>query len=139
MAGITIFISELELVSQIAESIVDRSCREHKHLGVYAGADHMLQQYLIAVQLIIFTTFAAVSEVVTFINNQQVIVAPVQAAQIDSIRKTMIASKISVVKDIVAKTIFHKRIVQEIASLLGETAAETKIALTKLKESMSDE
>lgn len=28
------------------------------------------------------------------------------------------------------------RIVQEIASLLGETAAETKIALTKLKESM---
>lgn len=31
------------------------------------------------------------------------------------------------------------RIVQEIASLLGETAAETKIALTKLKESVSDE
>ncbi len=31
------------------------------------------------------------------------------------------------------------RIVQEIASLLGETAAETKITLTKLKESISDE
>lgn len=31
------------------------------------------------------------------------------------------------------------RIVQEIASLLGETAAETKIALSKLKESISDE
>lgn len=31
------------------------------------------------------------------------------------------------------------RIVQDIASLLGETAAETKIALTKLKESISDE
>ena len=31
------------------------------------------------------------------------------------------------------------RIVQEIASLLGETAAETKIALTKLKESTNDE
>ena len=31
------------------------------------------------------------------------------------------------------------RIVQEIASLLGETAAETKIALTKLKESSADE
>lgn len=31
------------------------------------------------------------------------------------------------------------RIVQEIASLLGETAAETKIVLTKLKESISDE
>ena len=31
------------------------------------------------------------------------------------------------------------RIVQEIASLLGETAAETKIALTKLKESITNE
>ena len=31
------------------------------------------------------------------------------------------------------------RIVQEIASLLGETTAETKIALTQLKESLADE
>ena len=31
------------------------------------------------------------------------------------------------------------RIVQEIASLLGETAAETKVAMTKLKESIRDE
>ena len=31
------------------------------------------------------------------------------------------------------------RIVQEIASLLGETAAETKVALAKLKESIRDE
>ena len=31
------------------------------------------------------------------------------------------------------------RIVQEIASLLGETAAETKIALSKLKESIKNE
>jgi uncharacterized Fe-S cluster-containing protein len=30
------------------------------------------------------------------------------------------------------------RVVQEIASLLGETAAETKIALTRLKESLHD-
>lgn len=41
----------------------------------------------------------------------------------------------------VADTVVEKqmRIVQEIASLLGETAAETKIALTKLKESLDDE
>ena len=31
------------------------------------------------------------------------------------------------------------RIVQEIAYLLGETAAETKVALSKLKESIKDE
>ena len=31
------------------------------------------------------------------------------------------------------------RVVQEIASLLGETTAETKIALLKLKETLNDE
>ena len=31
------------------------------------------------------------------------------------------------------------RVVQEIASLLGETTAETKIALTNLKDSLNDE
>ncbi len=43
---------------------------------------------------------------------------------------------IDIADNVVAK---QMRIVQEIALLLGETAAETKIALTKLKESISDE
>ena len=33
----------------------------------------------------------------------------------------------------------HMRVVQEIASLLGETTAETKVALTNLKETLTDE
>ncbi|MDD6484440.1 MAG: [Fe-Fe] hydrogenase large subunit C-terminal domain-containing protein [Clostridiales bacterium] len=33
----------------------------------------------------------------------------------------------------------HMRVVQEIASLLGETTAETKVALTRLKETLEDE
>ncbi len=42
--------------------------------------------------------------------------------------------------DIADKVVENQmRIVQEIASLLGETAAETKVALMKLKESMIDE
>lgn len=42
--------------------------------------------------------------------------------------------------EVADRVIDHQmRIVQEIALLLGETAAETKIALTKLKESIDDE
>ena len=42
--------------------------------------------------------------------------------------------------DIADKVVENQmRIVQEIASLLGETAAETKVALLKLKESIADE
>lgn len=43
---------------------------------------------------------------------------------------------IEITDKVIAK---QMRIVQEIASLLGETTAETKIALTKLKESLNDE
>ena len=52
-------------------------------------------------------------------------------------KKTRINQKTLEVADSVVEK--QMRIVQEIASLLGETAAETKIALTKLKESIGDE
>lgn len=52
-------------------------------------------------------------------------------------KKELISRKTVEVADKVVEK--QMRIVQEIASLLGETAAETKIALTKLKESIADE
>lgn len=52
-------------------------------------------------------------------------------------RKEELAAQTAQVADKVVDK--QMRIVQEIASLLGETAAETKIALTKLKESMPHE
>ena len=55
----------------------------------------------------------------------------------DKEKKARIHKKTVEVADSVVEK--QMRIVQEIASLLGETAAETKIALTKLKESIDDE
>jgi uncharacterized Fe-S cluster-containing protein len=55
----------------------------------------------------------------------------------DREKKSSINKKTVEVADYVVEK--QMRIVQEIASLLGETAAETKIALTKLKESIGDE
>jgi len=52
-------------------------------------------------------------------------------------RKELISQQTIEVADRVVDK--QMRIVQEIASLLGETAAETKIALTKLKESIANE
>ena len=51
-------------------------------------------------------------------------------------KETIREQTVSIADKVVDK---QMRIVQEIASLLGETAAETKIALTKLKESIADE
>lgn len=51
-------------------------------------------------------------------------------------RKEMAEKTIHVTDEVIDR---QMRTVQEIASLLGETAAETKIALTKLKETLSDD
>ncbi|MBD5129117.1 MAG: 4Fe-4S binding protein [Ruminococcaceae bacterium] len=52
-------------------------------------------------------------------------------------RKEHVGRKTADIADKVVEN--QMRIVQEIASLLGETAAETKVALMKLKESINDE
>ncbi len=51
-------------------------------------------------------------------------------------KETLSRNTIEVTDKVIEK---QMRVVQEIASLLGETTAETKIALTKLKESLQDE
>lgn len=51
-------------------------------------------------------------------------------------REEMRRSTVAVTDQVVEK---QMRVVQEIASLLGETTAETKIALTKLKDSLNHE
>ena len=53
-----------------------------------------------------------------------------------NLRDTQCKAAVEITDKVVEK---QMRIVQEIASLLGETTAETKIALTKLKETLSDE
>ena len=65
------------------------------------------------------------------------IMRDVTEEEADRERKAKINQKTVEVADSVVEK--QMRIVQEIASLLGETAAETKIALSKLKESIKDE
>lgn len=63
------------------------------------------------------------------------IITDVTEEEEEAMRKQEISQKTAEVADKVVEN--QMRIVQEIASLLGETTAETKIALTKLKESIT--
>ncbi len=51
-------------------------------------------------------------------------------------RETLSRQTIDITDKVIEK---QMRVVQEIASLLGETTAETKVALTNLKESLNEE
>lgn len=61
----------------------------------------------------------------------------ITAETVDRMRREQNAKRSIEITDRVIEK--QMRVVQEIASLLGETTAETKIALTKLKESLNDE
>lgn len=63
------------------------------------------------------------------------IITDVTEEEDESKRKLEVSRKTAEIADKVVEN--QMRIVQEIASLLGETTAETKIALTKLKESIT--
>lgn len=63
------------------------------------------------------------------------IISDVTEEEADSLYKKNLGRETAEIADRVVEN--QMRIVQEIASLLGETTAETKIALTKLKESMN--
>lgn len=65
------------------------------------------------------------------------IMRDVTAEQVQKDKKEQLSRQTIEIADKVVEK--QMRIVQEIASLLGETTAETKIALTRLKESMRDE
>ena len=81
-----------------------------------------------------------VERTVVFDKDSETVIAimrDVTDEEIDRERKEDICRQTAEVADRVVEK--QMRIVQEIASLLGETAAETKIALTKLKENIRDE
>ncbi|MBR5286669.1 MAG: 4Fe-4S binding protein [Clostridia bacterium] len=81
-----------------------------------------------------------VEQTVVYDNESHMLVGimrDVTEAEETRVKKNTINQKTLEVADMVVEK--QMRIVQEIASLLGETAAETKIALTKLKESIDDE
>lgn len=63
------------------------------------------------------------------------IISDVTEEEEEDMRRKAISQKTAEITDNVIEN--QMRIVQEIASLLGETTAETKVALTRLKESLS--
>lgn len=81
-----------------------------------------------------------VEQTVVFDRDSRMLVGILRDITVDELERrkkdTISRQTVEVADKVVEK---QMRIVQEIASLLGETAAETKIALTKLKESIDDE
>ena len=97
------FIGQLQLVLQVVEAVVNRSSRQHQHLGLDTCTDHLLHQLLVAVgftwlnQLHIVIQFlvihvATIAEIVALVYDNEVVVAPVDAFEVDTCRHTTLTA-----------------------------------------------
>ena len=78
------FRKEVDLVAEVTEVVIDRGGREQQHLGLYPALDDVIHKSLITafandVALFIPLASGVVSEVVRFINDDQVKIAPIES------------------------------------------------------------
>ena len=112
----------MQLVLQVVEAVVDRSGREHQHLGLDTSTDHLLHQLLVAVGFARFPVIevrvkfliidvATIAEIMALVNDYQVVVAPVDAFEVDTCRQATLAAEVTMEENVITQAVSHQRIV----------------------------
>ena len=112
-------VGQCELVLQVAEPVVHRGRGQHQHFRPHAPADNLLQKLLVPVLLVVRLNrgIIAVAEVVRLIDHHQVIVAPVDHANVDAhVRWTLSTVQIGMEQYVVAQTILAQRVVDHVGA-----------------------
>lgn len=121
--------------ADVLGSPVIRILNPTEYMNVYANNQNVYEKktYLAEYQLY-------VEETIIYDRNYHIIMSIMRDITEEERRRTKKEDTNKQAVEITDKVIDKQmRVVQEIASLLGETTAETKIALTKLKETLVDE
>ena len=106
-------VRECQLIAQIAEAVVDRSCRQHQDLRLDAVPDDGVHQ--LVVSGFTFLECVVVSEVVRLVDHDQVVVAPVDAIQRCAERFTRRSLQVRVAQNVVIEAVFGKQVGLQIA------------------------
>ena len=93
--------------------IVDRSRREHQHLGFDALADDLVHQPLITGFLVLVDV--VVAEVVRLVDHHQVVVAPIDTIQRNAQRFSARAAQVGVAEHVVVEAISGEEVGLEVA------------------------
>ena len=79
-------IGKCKLILEVNKLVINRRCGKHQHLGFYTCANDFVEQFQVTVFFCILAGhLTAVTEVVTFINDNKVVVAPIQAVKVNSV------------------------------------------------------
>src|SRR5699024_9140677 len=112
--GIT-FIGECQLITQINKTVINRCRREHQNFRLHTGTNNLFHQSLIAVFRCVAMGSNTITEVMRLINNHQIIVAPIQTIQVDTVGLTVVSGKVCMEQNIITQTVCSNRVIYIIA------------------------
>ena len=105
---------EGDLVAQVGQAVVDRRGREHEHAGLDALLDDLAHQAVVA-GLAALARRLLVAEVVRLVDDDEVVVAPVDVREIDVAGQAAVAGEVGVVQNVVVEAVGG----QEVAAVVG--------------------
>ena len=104
---------EGDLVLEIRQAVVDRRGREHENAGFHALLDDPAHQAVIA--RLAAVVCRLVAEVVGFVDDDEVVVAPVHVGEVDVAGSAAVAGKVGVVENVVIEAVGG----EEVAAVIG--------------------
>lgn len=107
---------ERELVLQVQEAVVHRGCRQHQHLGLDTCPDHLVHQCAVArVGLTLCGGRVVVAKVVALVDDDEIVVAPVDLIERHSHRFAALAQEVGVREHVVAKSVLVQDVRRQVA------------------------
>ena len=113
--GVAAFGEKIDLVAEVFEVVVDRRRGEQQHLGFHARLDDVVHHPLVAaladeVAFLVALAGRVVAEVVRLIDDDQVVVAPVDRREVDVAGLAGLAAQVGVREHVVAEAVVAERI-----------------------------
>ena len=111
--GVVAFGDEGDLVFEVGEAVVDRRGGEHQDAGLDALLDDAPHEAVVTRLAVVVG--GLVAEVVRFVDDHQVVVAPVDVRKVDVAGSAAVAGEVGVVEHVVVEAVGG----QEIAAVVG--------------------
>ena len=112
--GVVALGDEGDLVAQVGQAVVDRRGREHEDAGLDAFLDDPPHQAVVA-GLAAVAWRRLVAEVVRLVDDDEVVVAPVDVGKVDVAGSAAVAGEVGVVQDVVVEAVGG----EEVAAVVG--------------------
>ena len=114
---------EGDLVAEVGQAVVDGGSREHEDAGLHALADDPAHEPVVA-GLGVLLRALLVPEVVGLVDDDEVVVAPVDVGEVEVAGEAAVAGEVGVVEDVVVEAVGGEDVAAVVDGVEGPVVAE---------------